>query len=376
MKEAIAVIGIGCRLPGGIKSADGYWEALLNKVDAIREVPDDRWLNSAFYDPDPEKAGKTRNAKGGFIEDVDQFDAEFFGFFPSEASRLDPQLRLLLEVTHEAIEDAGIPTEKLSGSQTSVFVGAFMYDYLCMQYASNARGVVNPYVAMGTDIASLSNRISYIYNLKGPSVSLDTACSSSLVAVHYACRSLWGGEADIAIAGGVNLLLRPEGSIVLSKGGFLSPDGYCKTFDASADGYVRSEGAGVVVLKRLSQAIADRNFIYALVRGSAINHDGFVAEGFTVPSAEAQIAMLKASYSDAGIDPATISFIEAHGTGTAVGDPIEVSALGTIIGQAPNRKDDCIIGSVKSNLGHLEGAAGIAGFIKGVLVHCQGCFDG
>src|SRR4051794_7048616 len=270
-REPLAVVGIGCRFPGGIDSPAALWTALLDGVDAICDVPEDRWKHSRFHDVNPEKAGSIRNARGGFIEGVDQFDAEHFGYFPTEAQRIDPQQRLLLEVTHEAMEDAGIRRDQLDGSRASVFIGAFMYDYHCMQMASEQRDEINPYVAMGTGMTSLANRISYDFNLKGPSVSLDTACSGSLVAIHLACRSLWGGEADLAIAGGVNLMLRPESSIALSRAGFLNPDQYCKAFDAAANGYVRSEGVGVVILKPLSKALADRDAIYAVVRGTAVN---------------------------------------------------------------------------------------------------------
>lgn len=372
MEKGLAIIGIGCRLPGGIDGPDQYWRALLERRDGVRAVPKDRWDGERYYDPDGDKAGATRSCRGGFIEDVDAFDAEFFGYFPAEASRIDPQQRLLLEVTHEAFEDAGVRVEQLSGSRTSVFIGSFMYDYLCQQTASEARAMINPYVAMGTGLTSLANRISYVFDLKGPSVSLDTACSASLVALHLASRSVWSGEADMAIAGGVNLILRPESTVMLSKAGFLSPDGRCKAFDAAANGYVRAEGAAVVLLKDLAKAIADGDTIYAVLRGTAVNQDGYVAEGFTVPSATAQISVLRAAYADAGVDPHTVQYVEAHGTGTAVGDPIECTALGTVIGQGRGDGGACLVGSVKTNIGHLEGAAGIAGFVKGVLVARHG----
>src|SRR5882724_11007919 len=372
LREPIAVVGIGCRFPGGIDSPTAYWSALLAGLDAIRDVPDDRWKHSRFHDTNPEKFGCIRNAKGGFIDGVDLFDAEFFGYFPTEAQRMDPQQRLLLEVTHEAMEDAGLRRDQLDGSQSSVFIGSFMYDYLCMQTASEQRDEINPYVAMGTCMTSIANRISYDFNLKGPSVTLDTACSSSLVAVHLACRSLWGGEADMAIAGGVNVMLRPEASIVLSKGGFLNPDQYCKAFDASANGYVRGEGVGVVILKPLSKALADGDIIYALVRGTGVNQDGYLPEGFTVPNLFSQIALLQKVYAEAGVNPLTVQFIEAHGTGTSVGDPIECLALGAVLGRERPAGQHCLIGSMKTNLGHLEGAAGIAGFIKGVLTAHHG----
>ncbi len=345
---------------------------MLRGLNAICDVPDDRWKHERFHDTNSEKVGCIRNAKGGFIEGVDQFDAEFFGYFPTEAQRLDPQQRLLLEITHEAMEDAGLRRDQLEGTRTAVFIGAFMYDYLCMQFASEQRDEVNPYVAMGCSISSLSNRISYDFNLKGPSVSLDTACSSSLVAVHLACRSVWSGEADMAIAGGVNLMLRPESSIILSKGGFLNPDQYCKAFDASANGYVRGEGVEIVIVKPLKKALADGDPIYAWVRGTAVNQDGYLPEGFTVPNVLSQIAMLQTVYSEAGVDPLTVDYIEAHGTGTSVGDPIESLALGAVLGRDRAEGQRCLIGSVKTNIGHLEGAAGIAGFIKGALTAQRG----
>ncbi len=371
-REPLAVVGIGCRLPGGIDSPASYWNALLAGLDAIRDVPGDRWNHARFHDPNGEKFGTIRNAKGGFIDGVDQFDAEFFGYFPTEAQRLDPQQRLLLEVTHEAMEDAGIRRDQLDGSRTSVYVGSFMYDYLAIQTASEQRDEINPYVAMGITVAALANRISYDFNLKGPSISVDTACSSSLVAVHLACRSLWGGEADMAIAGGVNVMLRPESSIMLSKAGFLNADQYCKAFDAAANGYVRGEGVGVVILKPLAKAQADGDAVYAVVRGTAVNQDGYLPEGFTVPNVSAQIALLKTVYAEAGVDPLTVHFVEAHGTGTAVGDPIECYALGAVLGRDRAPGHQCLLGSMKTNLGHLEGAAGIAGFIKGVLTASHG----
>lgn len=367
-REPLAVIGIGCRLPGGIDSPTTFWDALLRGIDAICDVPADRWRHSRFHDTNPEKSGCIRNAKGGFIEGVDQFDGEFFGYFPTEAQRIDPQQRLLLEVTHEAMEDAGLRRDQLDSSRTAVFIGSFMYDYFCMQAASEQRDEINPYVAMGNALCSLANRISYDFNLKGPSVSLDTACSASLTALHLACQSVWGGEAEMAIAGGVNLMLRPEASIMLSKAGFLSPDQYCKAFDDSANGYVRSEGAGVVVLKPLNKAIADGDEIYACVRATAANQDGFLPEGYTVPNLMSQVALLESAYAQAGIDPLTVDYVEAHGTGTPVGDPVEASALGSVLGFARTpAQPNLLIGSVKTNLGHLEGASGIAGFIKAVL---------
>ena len=372
-REPLAVIGIGCRFPGGIDSPASYWDALLAGVDAICDVPQDRWNHERFHDTNPEKSGSIRNAKGGFIDGVDQFDGEFFNYFPAAAQRIDPQQRLLLEVTHEAMEDAGLRRDQLDGTRTAVFVGSFMYDYLCMQAAAEQRDEISPYVAMGTAVCSLANRVSYDFNLKGPSVTLDTACSASLTAIHLACRAVWDGDAEMALAGGVNLMLRPETSIMLSKSGFLNPDQYCKAFDEAANGYVRGEGVGMVLLKPLSLALADGDAVYACVRGTAINQDGYLSEGYTVPNVLSQIALLEDVYESTGIDPATVAYIEAHGTGTPVGDPVESRALGSVLGcPRAETQPDLLIGSVKTNLGHLEGASGVAGFIKGALTARNG----
>lgn len=372
-REPLAIIGIGCRFPGGLDSPPLLWNALLRGVDAICDVPQDRWDHAQFHDTNPEKFGCIRNAKGGFIDGIDLFDGEFFGYFPATAQRIDPQQRLLLEVTHEAMEDAGIRRDQLSGSRTAVFIGSFMYDYLCIQAAAEQRDEIGPHVAMGTGLCSLANRISYDFNLTGPSVSLDTACSASLTALHLACQSVWGGESEMAIAGGVNVMLRPESSIILSKAGFLNPDQACKAFDESANGYVRGEGVGVVIVKPLHKAMADGDSIYASIRGTGANQDGYMPEGFTVPNVFSQIALLESVYAQTGIDPSTVDYVEAHGTGTPVGDPIEASALGSVLGceRSPDQPN-LIIGSVKTNLGHLEGASGIAGFIKGVLTAHHG----
>lgn len=366
-RETIAVVGIGCRFPGQVTSPVTLWKALMNKVDGIREVPEDRWDVDALYDPEMGRGGKLRVRRGGFLEGIDQFDADFFDFFPAEASLLDPQQRLLLETTYEAFEDAGLTLGQLSGSRTGVFVGTFSYDYHAMGMESIARDRINAYSAMGSGMASIANRLSYVFNLKGPCLMLDTYCSSSLVALHLACQSIWNGDADSAIAGGVNVILKPEFSIALSKAGFLSPDGNCKAFDGKANGYVRSEGSGIVILKPYSQAVADGDLIYAEILSTAVNQDGYVPEGFTVPNQASQVAMLERAYELAGIDPAQVAYIEAHGPGTVVGDPIEAGALGKILGQHDSRKEDLIVGSIKPNLGHMEGASGIAGFIKAAL---------
>ncbi|MDO1449031.1 SDR family NAD(P)-dependent oxidoreductase [Rhodocytophaga aerolata] len=366
-KEPIAIIGIGCRFPGNTNSPEEFWNGLKNGMDAITDVPADRWRLDAFYDPNASKAGKIKSAKGGFIPDVDKFDAEFFDIFPAEASRIDPQQRLLLEITYQALEDAGITLEQFSGSKTGVYMGVFMNDYWDIQVSSLQRNQISPHVPMGVSLTAIANRISYVYNLKGPSMTLDTACSSSLVGVHLACQSIWSGESTQALAGGVNLILRPESSIMMSKGGFLSPDGYCKSFDSRANGYVRSEGSGVVFLKPLAQAEKNGDHIYAVIRGSAVNSDGYTEEGFTVPSYDAQVDMLRNAYADAGVNPQQVGYVEAHGTGTPVGDPIETKAFGTVLGEKREDSNKLLIGSVKSNIGHLESAAGVAGLIKVAL---------
>ncbi len=367
-KEPIALVGIGCRFPGNVKGPDEFWEGLKNGMDAISDIPGNRWKNDAFYDPNPNKAGKIKTKKGGFLNDIDKFDADFFGIYPKAAERIDPQQRMLLEVTYEAFEDAGLKLDELSGSKTAVYVGVFTNDYWDIQVASEQKDDLSPQVAMGVILTAIANRISYTFNLKGPSVTIDTACSSSLVGVHLACQSIWSGESKQAIAGGVNVMLRPETSIMMSKGNFLSPDGYCKSFDSRANGYVRSEGCGIVVLKPLSQAIEDGDNIYGTILGTAVNQDGFTETGFTVPSVDAQSDMLTTAYANAGIDPAKVSYIEAHGTGTPVGDPIETNAFGNVIGKDRKPGEECIIGSVKTNLGHLEAAAGVAGLIKLSLI--------
>lgn len=367
-REPIALVGIGCRFPGSIYGPSQFWQGLKKGIDAITDVPANRWSVNAFYDPDPDKAGKIKTKKGGFLDEIDKFDAEFFGIYPKTAERIDPQQRLLLEVTYEAFEDAGIKPEDISGSKTAVYVGVFTNDYWDIQAASEQKDHLSPHVSMGVILTAIANRLSYTFNLKGPSVTIDTACSSSLVAVHMACQSIWTGESKQAIAGGVNMILRPETSIMMSKGNFLSPDGYCKSFDSRANGYVRSEGCGIVILKPLSQAIADGDQIYGTILGTAVNQDGYTESGFTVPSLSSQTDMLENAYANAGVNPASVAYVEAHGTGTPVGDPIETNAFGNVIGKGRKEGNECIIGSVKTNVGHLEAAAGIAGLIKLSLI--------
>jgi len=362
-KEPIAIIGKGCRFPGGANSPEAFWKLLRDGVDTITEVPEDRWNLDNFYDPEGTKPGKIRTRRDDFVDKIDEFDADFFGISPREASCMDPQQRLLLEVAWEALEDGGQAPENLAGSKTGAFIGISSSDYHDIQLSVSDRDSINAYTNLGGVHCVTANRISYILNFKGPSFAVDTACSSALVAVHLACQSIWNGESALAIAGGVNAMLRPESTIGFSKASMLSPDGRCKTFDERANSYVRAEGAGVAVLKPLSQAIADGDPIYAVIRGSAINQDG-QTNGLTVPNGMAQEAAIREACKLAGISPEQIQYVEAHGTGTPLGDPIEANALGNAIGK--NRPDGayCTIGSVKSNIGHLESASGVAGLIK------------
>ncbi|WAL61389.1 type I polyketide synthase [Thermocoleostomius sinensis] len=365
--EPIAITGIGCRYPGA-ESPHAFWQLLRDGIDAIEEVPPSRWEVDRFYDSDRSQPNKTNTRWGGFLPQIDRFDPQFFGIAPREAYSMDPQQRLLLEVAWEALEDAGQIPEQLRGSQTGVFIGIGTHDYSIMLWQDP---VNDPYATTGTGNCIAANRISYVFDFKGPSLAIDTACSSSLVAVHLACQSLWCGESTLALAGGVNVLLLPTVTIGFSKGGFMSSAGRCKSFDASADGYVRSEGAGVVVLKPVSQALRDGDPIYAVIRGSAVNQDGF-SNGMAAPNPIAQVAVLREAYRKAGVSPGQVQYVEAHGTGTKLGDPIELKALGAVLsdGRAPNCP--CAIGSVKTNIGHTETAAGVAGLIKVALSLKQG----
>jgi acyl transferase domain-containing protein/aryl carrier-like protein len=364
--DPIAIIGIGCRFPGGANGPEEFWKLLTEGVDAISEVPPDRWNVRAFHDPEPGTPGKTYARWGGFISDIDKFDAEFFGISPREASFMDPQQRILLETACEAIEDGGQPLEHLAGSRTGIFIGVSTNDYAQIQSTADDRTTIDTHSSTGGAGSIVSNRISYCFDLRGPSLSVDTACSSSLVAVHLACRSIWSGESTMAIAGGVNIIIIPEPFIGFGKLAMLSREGRCKAFDATGNGFVRAEGAGVVLLKPLAQALADGDPVYAVIRGTAVNQDGRT-NGITVPSEQAQASMLREACTNAGIPSGAIQYIEAHGTGTAVGDPIETNALGEVL--CANRPEGslCVIGSVKTNLGHLEAGAGIAGLIKTAL---------
>jgi acyl transferase domain-containing protein len=367
--EPIAIVGIGCRFPGGVRDPESYWRLLQNGVDAISETPPSRWDVDQYYDADPDAPGKIATRFGGFLDDVDQFDPAFFGISPREAKGMDPQQRILLEVCWEALEHAAISPDTLRGTPTGVFLGIAAGDYFNIQLEASGEKGIDAYLASGTAHSIASGRISYFLGLQGPSVSVDTACSSSLVAAHLAIQSLRSGECQMALAGGVNLLLSPETSITLSRAHMLSPHGRCKTFAADADGYVRGEGCGVVVLKRLSQAQQDGDTILAVIEGTAINQDGR-SNGLTAPNGPAQEAVIRAALSNAGLEPDMIAYVETHGTGTSLGDPIEVQALGTVL--ARNRQTPLLLGAVKTNIGHLEASAGIAGLIKAALAVRQG----
>ncbi|MFS0896207.1 type I polyketide synthase [Mycolicibacterium litorale] len=364
--EPIAVVGIGCRFPGGVAGPESLWQLLANGVDAITEVPADRWDVDAYYDPDPGAPGRMTTRWGGFISDAGGFDADFFGIAPREAEAMDPQQRLLLEVAWEALEHSGIRPDSLSGTRTGVMVGLSTWDYAIVNIERHAQ--IDAYLSTGIPHSTAVGRLSYLMGLRGPAVAVDTACSSSLVAIHLACQSLRLGESDMVLAGGSQLNLSPFTSIALSKWSALSPEGRCKTFDARADGFVRGEGCGVVVLKRLSDALRDGNRVLAVVRGSAVNQDGR-SNGITAPNALAQRDVINDALRSGGVEAASVNYVEAHGTGTILGDPIEFEALATTygVGQA-----SCALGAVKTNLGHLEAAAGVAGFIKAVLTVQRG----
>jgi acyl transferase domain-containing protein len=364
-KEPIAVVGMACRFPGGANSPEQFWTLLRDGIDAITDVPTARWAAEAYYAADQGAPGKMYTVRGGFLDGpVDQFDASFFGISPREARALDPQHRLLLEISWEALEHACLDPTRLKNSKTGVFVGMSSDDYALAHRHSAQPERIDAYSILGTTFSTAVGRLSYTLGLQGPCMALDTACSSSLVSLHLACQSLRTGESDLALAGGVNLILSPQSHICFSKLQAVSPEGKCKTFDASADGYVRGEGCGMVVLKRLRDALTDGNRILAVVKGSAINQDG-KTNGLAAPNGNAQRAVILQALEDAALQPAQVDYVEAHGTGTVLGDPIEVEALGAVFG--PGRQEPLRLGAVKTNIGHLEPAAGIAGFIKIIL---------
>jgi acyl transferase domain-containing protein len=357
--EPIALVGISCRFPGGVSAPDQFWRLLCEGRKAIGEIPAERWDVDAHYDPDPAKPGKMNTRWMGCVEGVDLFDNQFFGMSEREARVVDPQQRMVLELTWEALEDAGIPPSTLRGKKTGVFLAIGHCDYLENILDESKAG--NPFLSTGTARSVAANRINFHFDFRGPSVAIDTACSSSLVALHMACQSLRNGEAETAIVSGVNLVLSPLATVSLTKAGFCSATGEIRAFDAGANGYVRSDGAGAIVLKPLSAAQRDGDHIYAVVRGSAVNHNG-TSNGLTAPRAEAQEAVVREAFEHAGLDPRRARYVEAQGTGTAIGDAIEAAALGRVMAGGK-----CRIGSVKTNIGHCELASGMASLIKVAL---------
>jgi len=363
INEPIAVIGIGTRFPGGSSSPEGFWNMLKEGRDCISVGPVGRWNVDDYFDPDQEASGKTYSKWGGFVEDVNMFDPKFFNMSVREAQSMDPQQRLLMETSWEALEDAGIRPADIHGTKAGVFIGIGTVDYSRLMGVPGHFEEMDAYFGTGNSHSVASGRLSYFLGLQGPSVAVDTACSSTLVSTHLACQSLRLGECNLALAGGVNLMLAPEIMVNLCKAHMLSPTGRCHTFDASADGYVRGEGAGIIVLKPLSNAVDDKDMVYATIRGSAINHDG-ASSGLTVPNGPSQQTVIRNALASAQVQPEDVGYIEAHGTGTSLGDPIEINSLNSVF---KGRKQPLHIGTVKTNVGHLESAAGIVGLIKTIL---------
>ncbi|MBS1799660.1 MAG: methyltransferase [Acidobacteria bacterium] len=361
----VSILGVAVRLPGGVASPERFWQALASGEDLISTVPPERWESRAYWSDDPDEAGKMYDVHGGFIDDVDAFDAEFFGINAREAESMDPQQRLLLELTWEALERSGIDPRSLMNTQTGVYIGMTNSDY-GRRLTSDVRKI-DGYTGVGAAASIAAGRIAYFLGTHGPGVAFDTACSSSLVAVHQAVQGLRRGEIDLAIVGGVNLILTPEMNVGFSRTRMLARDGRCKTFDAAADGYVRAEGCCVIVLKRETDARRDGNHVLANILGAAVNQDGRSA-GITAPNGPAQEMVMQAALSDAGLSPAAVSYIEAHGTGTPLGDPMEVQAIGAVYAAERDAASPLHIGSVKTNLGHTEAAAGLTGLIKVVLM--------
>lgn len=363
---AVAIIGIGCRFPGGIGDADSFWNFVLHKGDAVADIPKDRWDADKYYDPDPDTPGRMYTRRGSFLtQEFRRFDADFFGISHREAAVLDPQQRLLLETTWEALDDAGIAGQALGGN-VGTFIGGFMNDNMISRGLARNLEKINNFAAFSASQTLLSNRIAHALDLWGPSMTVDTACSSSLVTTHLAVRAVANGECDVALAGGVNVMFQPETFITMCKGRFLAADGRSKSFDAAADGYGRGEGVGIVVLKNLEQAQRDGDHIYAVIRGSGVNQDGRTI-ALPVPNPVSQQRLADRVIKEAGVDPALVGYIEAHGTGTSVGDPLEAQALGHSYGTVAGRAQPLVIGSVKNNFGHTEAAAGVAGLIKAAL---------
>jgi acyl transferase domain-containing protein/acyl carrier protein len=367
LSEPVAVLGVGCRFPGAAGPAQ-FWQMLLEGRDAVTEVPPGRWDVGAWCDPDPQAPGKSYSRWGGFLDRVDEFDAAFFGVSPREARHMDPRQRLLLEVAWEALGSAGLDPAKLSGSSTGVFVGHMVGDYYALELAHLAG--IDSYSSTGNLDAILANRLSYVLDLQGPSLAVDTACSSSLVALYLACQGLRQDECQLALAGGVNLMLAPQMHVMGARSLLLSPAGRCKTFDRGADGFVRGEGCGLLVLKRLADALAAGDPVLAVIRGIAVNQDGRT-NGISAPNGLSQQRVIRRALDNALLGPEKVTFVETHGTGTLVGDIIEVEALAEVYG-GPSPEGPCYLGAVKTNVGHLEAAAGAAGVVKMVLCLLHG----
>lgn len=364
--EAIAIVGMACRFPGGANTPEAFWHLLSEGVDGISELKGDRWQVNDYYDPKPGTPGKMYTREAGCVDNIDQFDPQFFNISPREAMTIDPQHRLLLEVSWEALEQSGNIPDRVQGSPTGVFVGISATEYSWIAKQSNADLSMGAYAVTGLPLYGAAGRLSYTFGLTGPSMAIDTACSSSLVALHQACNSLRQKECDMALAGGVNLFLLPNGFIWLSQAQMSSPDGRCKTFDERADGAGWGSGCGMLVLKRLSDALDSRDNILATIRGSAVNQDG-PTSGFTVPNSASQQQVIRQALRNAQLNPSQVSYIEAHGTGTPLGDPIELRSLAEVFAQDGARKEPLAIASVKTNIGHLASAAGISGVMKAIL---------
>ena len=356
----VAVIGMACRLPGGINSPDQLWEALLRGDDLITEVPPDRWDSDEFYDPEPGVPGRTVCKWGAFLDDPALFDCEFFRISEREAIAIDPQQRLLLETSWEAMEHGGLTQQAMAGSRTGVFAGVTHGDYTMV--AADANALTGPYGFLGNSFSMASGRVAYALGLHGPAITVDTACSSGLAAVHMACRSLHEGESDLALAGGVSLMLEPRKATAGSALGMLSPTGRCHAFDVAADGFVSGEGCAVVVLKRLPDALRDRDRILAVVRGTAANQDGHTVN-IATPSRPAQVAAYRAALAAGGVDAGTVGMVEAHGPGTPIGDPIEYASISEVYGL----DSPCALASAKTNFGHTQSASGVLGLMKAIL---------
>jgi phthiocerol/phenolphthiocerol synthesis type-I polyketide synthase B len=377
--DAVAIVGIGCRFPGGASDAESFWSLLSAGKDTITEIPRDRIDLNHYFDPAPATPGRMMTRWGGYLDRIDEFDANFFGISPREAERMDPQQRLLAEIAWEALEDAGQDLKRIDHQSASVFVGQWTSDFESRLFADPE--TVDFHMTTGSGRYAASGRLSYLLGFRGPSLTVDTACSSSLAAIHLAVRSIREGESSLALAGGVNIILQPHISIAYSQSRMMAPDGRCKFGDASADGYVRSEGAGLLVLKPLDSALTANQRIYAVIRGSAINNDGHSSGSMGTPSRSGQEELLRAAYDDAGVSPGRVDYVEAHGTGTRVGDPIELAALGAVLGQGREPGNRIYVGSLKTNIGHTEGAAGVAGLMKAALalhlgsippsIHCR-----